>query len=206
MSKQKKNILLIICDQLSAQALPAWGNSFAKTPNINSIVENGVRFENAFTTCPLCQPARASFWTGRYPHQTGVLSNGRRHRVPELPETIPTLGETFAEFGYKTVHFGKQHDAGSLRGFEITPIAERDLKDVNPAWPVNYDSRQDRYTRAQAVGFLTRHDDKIPYFAVVDMNNPHDVCNWIGEFQGKNELVTVDCDLPPLPENLYRDD
>ena len=176
-----KNILLIICDQLSAQALPAWGNSFAKTPNINSIVENGVRFENAFTTCLLCQPARASFWTGLYPHQTGILSNGRMHHVPDLPETIPTLGKTFAEFGYKTVHFGKQHDAGSLKGFEKAKITERELETANPAWPVNYDSRQDRNTREQIVAFLTDYDDKISYLAVADMNNPHDICNWIDE-------------------------
>ena len=118
---EKPNILIIIADQLSAQALPAYGDTYARTPHIDRIVRSGVRFETCYTNCPLCQPARAAFWTGLFPHQTGVLSNGRRHPVPPVPERIPTLGELFARAGYGTVHLGKTHDAGSLRGFYVEP-------------------------------------------------------------------------------------
>ncbi len=108
MNAMRKNILLIICDQLSAQALTAWGNSYGRTPNIDKIIENGVRFERAYTNCPLCQPSRASFWTGLYPHQTGVLSNGHLHPVPEVQESVATLGSVFSKAGYQTVHCRSQ--------------------------------------------------------------------------------------------------
>ena len=205
MSKSKRNVLLVICDQLSAQALPAWGNQFAQTPNINSVVETGVRFENAYTICPLCQPTRAAFWTGLYTHQTGVLSNGRLCPVPEVSESIPTLGSVFSEAGYKTVHFGKQHDAGALRGFEKVPMGEREVDDAHPAWPVFVGTRRERNTRHQVVDFLTQQGSDKPYFAVADLVNPHEICGWIGTFHGHNELVRYDGELPHLPANLYRD-
>jgi choline-sulfatase len=206
MSMKRKNILLIVCDQLSAQALTAWGNSYGSSPHIDKIIEKGVRFETAYTNCPLCQPARASLWTGQYPHQTGVLSNGRLDPVPDVPESVATLGAVFSKVGYKTVHFGKQHDAKSLRGFELFPVEGKEIEDATPSWPVNYDTRQDRNTREQTVAFLSSYADASPYLAVVDLNNPHDICNWIGAFQGTQELISPECDLPPLPDNLYRDE
>lgn len=201
-----KNILLIICDQLSAQALSAWGNTYGRTPNIDRIIRGGVRFNPAYTNCPLCQPARASFWTGLYPHQTGVLSNGRLHHVPAVPESVPTVGSVFSRAGYKTVHFGKRHDAGSLHGFELLPVEKAEIDDASPAWPVNYDTQQDRNTTRQAVEFLSTYDGQAPYLAVADLNNPHDICNWIGAFQSDKPLISSDCPLPPPPTNLYRDE
>ena len=206
MSTKRKNILLIVCDQLSAQALTAWGDSYGCSPHIDKIIEKGVRFETAYTSCPLCQPARASLWTGQFPHQTGVLSNGRLDPVPDVPESVATLGSAFSTAGYKTVHFGKQHDAKSLRGFELFPVEGKDIEYARPAWPVNYDTRQDRNTREQTVEFLDSYADASPYLAVVDLNNPHDICNWIGAFQGTQEPISPDCELPPLPDNLYHDE
>ena len=118
---RKPNILLIIGDQLSARALRSYGSGYGHTPHIDRIIERGVRFEQCYTNCPLCQPARTAFWTGLFPHQTGVLSNGRNHPVPPVPEHVPTIGATFAEAGYETMHFGKTHDAGALRGFRVAP-------------------------------------------------------------------------------------
>jgi len=204
MSVSNKNIVLLVSDQLSAQALAAWGNLYGNTPNIDKVIGDGVRFERAYSNCPLCQPSRASFWTGLYPHQTGVLSNGRLHDVPEVRESVATLGSVFSKAGYRTVHFGKTHDAGSLRGFECFPIEKKKIEDANPAWPVNYDTQQDRNTREQAVDFLSQYAGGEPYLAIADLNNPHDICNWIGEFQGTNNLISPDYELPPLPDNLYR--
>ena len=203
---RQRNILLIICDQLSAQALSAWGSRYGGTPNIDEIIGNGVRFEAAYSSCPLCQPSRASFWTGLYPHETRVLSNGRLDPVPEVQEAVATVGSIFSQAGYKTVHFGKQHDAGSLRGFELFSVEKKEIGDATPAWPVDHDTQQDRNTREQTVEFLSNYAGPRPYLAVADLNNPHDICNWIGEFQGSNELISPDCALPPLPGNLYRDE
>jgi choline-sulfatase len=199
---RRPNILLIIADQLSAQALPSYGDTYAQTPNIDRIVERGVRFDQCYTNCPLCQPTRAAFWTGLFPHQTGVLSNGRKHPVPPVPEHVPTMGTLFAEAGYETVHFGKTHDAATLRGFTVIPKGELPVE-TEPAWPANYDTLQDRYTTTRVVEYLHQRQGDGPFFLVADLNNPHNICRWVGENVGPHEDVPVSVPLPPLPVN-YR--
>jgi choline-sulfatase len=171
---KRPNILIVIADQLSAQALPAYGDAYAQTPNINRIVRHGVRFENCYTNCPLCQPARAAFWTGLYPHNTGVLSNGRKHPVPPVPDHVPTLGALFARAGYEAVHFGKTHDAGSLRGFHVEPVGTLPVE-AEPAWPLNNDTFRDRHTTTRVVAYLEQRGTDGPFLAVADLNNPHNI-------------------------------
>lgn len=202
--EKKNNILVFLLDQLSATALKAWGNRDSDTPVINEIIESGVRFSQAYSNCPLCQPARASFWTSLYPHQTEILSNGRKHHVPQLAENIPTLGSVFSGAGYKTIHFGKEHDAGSLRGFELIPTEPIDVEDEQPYWPVNQDTTRDRDTQQKVVNFLESYAGEKPYLAIADLINPHNICAWIGaNEEGDEHLVFDDAELPPLPDNLY---
>ena len=132
----RTNFLLILCDQLSASALSFYGNPYSHTPNLDRLAEKSAIFEYTYTPCPLCQPARASFWTSRYPHETGVRTNLPLQQVPRfreqphsgepeimasLSETLPTMGQLFSEAGYRCVHFGKTHDHGALNGFQIVP-------------------------------------------------------------------------------------
>ena len=63
-----------MCDQLRADALGCTGN-WVKTPNIDRIAREGVRFSNCVTNAPVCIPARVSLATGHYPHNTGVYRN-----------------------------------------------------------------------------------------------------------------------------------
>ncbi len=198
---QRPNILLIFADQLAWRALPAYGDTYAQTPNIDRIARRAVRFSECYTPYPLCQPARAAYWTGRHPHETGVLSNGRRHSVPPLPTEIPTLGELASEAGYATVHFGKQHDAGSLRGFDLAPVRSLPVE-AAPAWPLNDDTFQDRYTTQKTVEWLERYDGAAPYLTVADLNNPHNICGWVGENEGAHQDVRVASTLPDLPDNF----
>lgn len=202
---RKPNILFILADQLSVRALSAYGGRDAQTPHIDRIAERGVRFEQCYTNCPLCQPARAAFWTGLFPHQTGVLSNGRKHPVPPVPEHLITIGATFAEAGYETVHLGKTHDAGALRGFTIVPTDQLPVE-TEPAWPANYDTLQDRYTTTRVVEYLSERRGSDPYFLVADLNNPHNICGWVGENAGVHEDVPVRGPLPPLPDNFRTSD
>ena len=116
----KNDILLIQVDQLYSRALKAYGG-YSVTPVIDDLCSRGVVFENCFCQFPLCQPSRASLWSGMYPHKTDVLSNGRKWKVQNFGTRYKTLGEIFREAGYKAVHFGKCHDAGTLRGFDCAP-------------------------------------------------------------------------------------
>src|SRR5437660_5204037 len=98
----KPNILFVLCDQLRADALGCTGN-WVRTPNIDQIAREGVRFSNCVTNSPVCIPARVSLATGLYPHNTGVWDN-----CPyELPEATPTWMAAIREAGYRTSLFGK---------------------------------------------------------------------------------------------------
>jgi len=112
----KPNILFIMCDQLRADALGCTGN-WVKTPNIDRIAREGVRFSNCVTNSPVCLPARISLATGRYPHNSGVWDN-----CPyELPDGTPTWMAAIRDAGYRTSLFGKSalHRRGpDIRKFE----------------------------------------------------------------------------------------
>lgn len=204
------NVMVIISDHLSTRAVGAYGESdWADTPNIDRLAERGVVFENMYTSCPLCAPARAAFWTGRFPHDTGVLSNGLRAEGPDLlpnrsvPEEMPTIGECFKEAGYNTMHFGKCHDSGGLRGFEIVPDGTRKSASVPVGYPENNDTwkdnwAMDRFGEWAAGGFPD------PFCAVVDLQNPHNICGWIGEHNSLDGPVVHPPfvgELPQLPAN-----
>lgn len=202
----KPNILVILTDQLTFSALPAYGNTYVKTPNIDRIAKESAVFEKCYTSCPLCQPARASLWSSKYPHEIDVLSNGRNWPVGTVPQSMPTLGETFKNAGYNTYHFGKCHDAGALRGFVCEPEQEIKVDDEHKAFPLNFDTYQDRYTTVKSVEFLKNYAFEKPLLMVADLVNPHNICGWIGAYKGVHENIDTGLELPPLPENFDFDD
>lgn len=219
------NYLVIICDQLSAAALRTYGNSYSHTPNLDRLAERSAVYENAYTPCPLCQPARASFWTSRYPHETMVRSNLPAQRYPfyqgddlsKTPETFPTIseeipamGQFFSNAGYTCVHFGKTHDYGALKGFQVVPDVEIKIDRTNPAINFDYETYLDVDTTQKTVRWLKNDAANIeqPFLAVADLQNPHNICGYIGENQnGVNPAdFPLDRELPPLPENFEFDD
>ncbi len=107
---ERPNFLCIITDQQRADHLGCAGNSVLQTPNINRIASQGVRFENAFVSNPLCMPARATLFTGRNPRGHHVRTNG----IP-LSYDVPTMTEALRQSGYRTRGIGKMH----LRPFRI---------------------------------------------------------------------------------------
>ena len=200
MPTRTPNLLVITADQLSQPAVGAYSGRSGCTPNIDRLAARGARFTECYTPCPLCQPARAAFWTGRFPHETGVLSNGWQDPVPPVPASLPTLGELFGAAGYETVHFGKTHDAGGLRGSRIEPAHERIVAPVGP-WPVNADTFQDRDTTARVVEYL-REPPSAPFLAVADLNNPHNICQYVGAYAGPHTDPPIPTPLPELPANF----
>ena len=118
-------IVVVLADQLSASALPAYGNRVARAPNLARLGEEGLVFERALCASPLCVPSRAALMTGLLPSQTGAFDN-----AGELPAGIPTFAHRLRLLGYRTVLAGKMHFIGpdQLHGFE-----ERPMTDVYPA-------------------------------------------------------------------------
>lgn len=203
--QQHKNILILICDQLSATALRAYGNTYSATPALDGLAARSAVVEYAYTSCPLCQPARASFWTSRYPHQTGVLSNLPDQGFPAVSDAIPTLGELFSQAGYECVHFGKAHDYGALRGFQVIESEEVHVPRTNPAIKFDYETFLDIDTTGKSVNYLNSKPDG-PFLMVSDLQNPHNICAYIGEHSEGVGDFPLERELPPLPENFDFDD
>ena len=102
--KEKMNVLFITTDQHRVDMLHCYGNNLIKTPNIDKLANESVRFTNAFCTNPMCMPNRATWLTGYYPNVHGVRSNGIN-----LPTNIPTITQTLVDQGYHTINVGKTH-------------------------------------------------------------------------------------------------
>jgi len=107
-SVRRPNILWIFSDQHSANALSCYGDPNIETPNLDRLASEGTRFTNAYSTCPLCSPFRATLYTGQYIHRHGVISLFR----PLLPSVGSQLPEVLRDSGYRTSHMGKWHLGG----------------------------------------------------------------------------------------------
>ncbi len=102
----KPNVILIMADDLGAEGLGSYGSTIYKTPNLDKMADQGIRFDNAYAT-PLCTPTRVMLMTGQYPNRTGftnLISNDKKAR---MPGTLKTFGTYFKNAGYKTAVAGK---------------------------------------------------------------------------------------------------
>jgi len=103
-SNERPNIVFIIADDVSWNDIGCYGNDFVKTPNLDNLAAQGIKFTNAYLTASSCSPSRNSIITGRYPHNTGA---------PELHMPIPLAQIPFPlllkQSGYYTVQSGKAH-------------------------------------------------------------------------------------------------
>jgi arylsulfatase A-like enzyme len=99
------NILLLIGDDHSARVMGSYGNKRIKTPSLDRLAREGVRFTNAFCQSPVCSASRQSLLTGTYPHQTGV----NLLFTSFSDEKNYTIAEHLQAQGYRTAAIGKMH-------------------------------------------------------------------------------------------------
>ncbi len=131
--QQKPNILILMVDQLNGTLFPDGPAEWLHAPNLKRLAERSTRFENCYTSSPLCAPARASFMSGQMPRRTRVYDN-----AAEFASDIPTYAHHLRRAGYHTCLSGKMHFVGpdQLHGFE-----ERLTTDIYPAdfgWTPDY--------------------------------------------------------------------
>ena len=116
----RPNILIIYADQMRADAMSCAGNPVVRTPHLDRLAVEGVRFDRAYCSFPLCCPWRASFMTGKYPH-----SNGMRANHYAIPLGQEFLGEILRDSGYRTGYIGKWHLNGGPKHSFVPPGEER---------------------------------------------------------------------------------
>ena len=183
---KKPNILFICTDQQAASTMSCAGNPDIRTPAMDSLAENGVRFEQAYCTQPLCCPARASFATGLMPHQTGVVSNDTRMRE-DLHKRA--AGSLFRDSGYDCAYAGKWHIPGpSPDDLGFQALSGKGDASVSPS----------------CLEFLSGPREK-PFLLVASYVNPHDICQWARSQplpEGPIPEATALETCPSLPTNF----
>ena len=101
---ERPNILFILVDDQRHDALSCLGHPFLKTPAVDSLVKNGVRFANAYVTTSLCSPSRASILTGLYAHTHRVVDN-----QSGMSDSLRFFSQDLQDAGYRTAFVGKWH-------------------------------------------------------------------------------------------------
>jgi arylsulfatase A-like enzyme len=123
----RPNLLLIVIDDLGWRDLTCYGSTFYETPNLDRLAAGGMRFTDAYASCPVCSPTRASLMSGKHPARLGITQYinhdeqgrvfgarriGRLEEAPYLhylPRTEVSIAAALREGGYQTWHVGKWH-------------------------------------------------------------------------------------------------
>src|SRR4051812_42880719 len=121
----RPNVLVVMFDQVTPDALGCYGNPIVHAPTLDALAREGVVFDAAYSNSPLCTPARYCMMTGQLPSATRGYDN-----AAYLASTVPTFAHYARSAGYRTVLDGKMHFVGpdQLHGFE-----ERRTTDIYPA-------------------------------------------------------------------------
>ena len=179
------NILVIQADQHRADCIGAYGNSDIKTPHIDALAADGVRYANSFCPYPVCTPSRYSFVSGLYVRQH---LGGSNHCT--LPTGLPTFPKVLRQAGYTTKAVGKMHLTPTYAdiGFDELLLAEQ-----NGAG--RYDDDYHRWLRDEGVGYFVdlvdqereyRQHAPAEYWQhvgalVSDLDEAHHSTTWIAE-------------------------
>ena len=123
------NVILIFIDDMGWGDFSCFGNKHAKTPNIDRMAKEGVRFEQFYVNSPICSPSRVAISTGQYPQRwkiTSYLNNRKSNRERGMAQWLnpkaPMLARSLQKAGYATGHFGKWHMGGQRDVDNAPPI------------------------------------------------------------------------------------
>ena len=128
---KKPNYILVFIDDMGWGDFSCFGNEHAKTPHIDGLAEEGIRFEQFYVNSPICSPSRTAISTGQYPQRWRITSylSRRRHNQERgmaqwLDPKAPMLARILQHNGYSTGHFGKWHMGGQRDVDDAPAITE----------------------------------------------------------------------------------
>ncbi|MFZ5831858.1 MAG: sulfatase [Planctomycetota bacterium] len=185
----RPNVIVILADDLGFGDLGCYGHPKFKTPNLDRMAAEGVRFTQFITPMPFCAPTRAALLTGRYPFHTGIWGNPTPDRdINDLgiADEEQTLAEAFKDAGYATGMVGKWHLGHKPEFYPIRHgfdeyfgiLYSNDMRPVQLVeqdrvveYPVVQATLTKRYT-ARATDFIARNRER-PFFFYFAHAMPH---------------------------------
>ena len=206
--EQRPNILFIMSDDHAAQAISCYGSKINKTPNIDRLASEGMRFDNCFCTNSICTPSRAVIMTGKYSHKNGVLTLN-----DDFDGTQQTFPKLLQQAGYYTGMIGKWHLKTEPTGFDYYNVLPGQglyfdpiMKESGKPWEsgrrggvVHKGYVTDVITDFTLSFLKDRPKDK-PFCLMYHHKAPHDM--W--EYDEKHAHLYEDVDIPE-PDNLFDD-
>ena len=201
-SQHKPNVIFFLVDDLGQRDLGCYGSQFYETPAIDQLAKEGMLFDNAYSTCHVCSPSRASILTGKYPARTNLTEwlGGRPERDYEklhhgekqtsLPDEEITLAETLKRHGYVTANYGKAHLSKDPKTYGFDEAITGWVRSYHHPFGGAYDKTlpaeegdyyTDKLTDA-AIDFIERNKDR-PFFVHLEHFSVHD------PIQGRKDLV-----------------
>jgi len=188
--KKAKQVVLIMTDTQRTDMLGCYGNPDMKTPCLDGLASEGIRFDRAYTCQPVCGPARAALFTGTWPHNNGSWAN-----LLPLGDNVKSIGQRLRDNGIHTAYIGKWHlDGSDYFGLGRCPDGwdpdywydmRNYLEELSPEDRVRsrkYETSYDPDITAEftfghrcsnrAINFLERHGRE-DFFLVVSYDEPH---------------------------------
>ena len=178
--RRPPNLLVFLADDLGAHDLGCTGSTFYRTPTIDRLAAEGLRFTRGYAACPVCSPTRAALMTGRHPARvriTNFIGGDRRGKLlpaeylRSLPDEEVTIAERFRDRGYACGVFGKWH-LGPPADIERHGFGTQGSTKVGPGSGPLDDPLHARAIAAAAAAFVEAHRDG-PFFCYVPLHSPH---------------------------------
>ena len=193
MTMKKRQVVLIMTDTTRKDMLGCYGDARMKTPHLDRLAQDGIRYDRAYDCQPVCGPARSAIFTGTFPHSNGVVTNC----VP-MGENVKTIGQRLSDNGIPCGYVGKWHlDGFDYFGNGLCPEgwdpdywydmrtyllelseadrvrSRRSQTAYDPTW--TEDMTYAHRTTDRALSYLENFRDK-EFFLTVSYDEPHGPC------------------------------
>jgi arylsulfatase A-like enzyme len=196
------NFIFILTDDQQQAAMSAYGNKILKTPNMDRIASEGIRFTEAFVTNALCAPSRASYLTGLYSHTHGVITNGDGpgfRNQPGLKDDQVTFAHLLRQAGYHTALVGKWHIRSWPTGFDQWIILPgqgvyQDPEMIANGHRVKFRGHVEDVVGDQALTFLQQRPKDKPFCLLYQFKAPHR--SWVPASRFEKAFEDVEIPTP----------
>jgi N-sulfoglucosamine sulfohydrolase len=159
-SSAAPNVLLITVDDMSCDSVGVFGCPIPGiTPNIDKLASEGLRFEHGHVTVAICQPCRAVWMTGRYPHNSGALG------FDNIRPDVPCLPEALQKAGYLTGLMAKHG--------HVVPSRASAFDEIVPAKELRNGRSPELFGKRAAAFFAAAKKEEKPFFLMANSQDPH---------------------------------